>query len=370
MYIYGDETGFDSEVNGKKEKFIGYGVLYVQNSIEDFIIHEALENLRKDPKTLEIEYIKRFGNVNSKIFFHASEDSNAAHDHLLTCIRKHIKAKMNYTYIQEKTHQSTYEQIIRQTLKESVLNIFARNTPVNIYVERRDKFKIDSLEKVIEEMRFEILRTWYMNPFMIYCFPKRLSFIVGKENPGTQILDFILWATNRNYRTPKDERYFKQLPITTNSIGSKNYGTIRMKQFKDPEGILDLFYPGEVIDEVKNLKSNNLETEYSCIEEKVSFFLANRLPSNVDHLETYLINLKKLNQIADKKITDFNSILDLKLEIFLMLLHTMPLVDSTSSNVEMIQLLKAKLLATQLIGIPGNDFFQKRQSILDRFYLC
>lgn len=211
IYAYADETIFT--VNQQKNEFaIGYGILVSEVKIDRSVIDEALKELsqdidfdpKKDQKTIDNE------------FFHASEDSKNGHSYFCRSINKNIKGVFDYTYKNEVEQKDLLnkgftEEIFKRCLTSSTLELFSTANEVFLIIERRDTLN----EKSILEWKKQLYRLYegasYNTPSYKTLYPKLNILLKNKNEPGLQVVDFLIWASNRTNRTKPDNTWHKRI---------------------------------------------------------------------------------------------------------------------------------------------------------------
>ena len=189
MYAYLDE----SEFSYKDKTYIAYGILITEKPIEVSLISNALVELANYQNTLSTSaptYKTNRKTLNNK-FFHACKDSSDAH----SCICKtliQIDGEFHIDCV-EKGKNSLNNQAI-----ETAFEILMRNGDAKMFFEERPNLNeeiIDSLYIDFEKQLPDIL-TWNLY-YPHYCaHPYRK--VVKKDNPGCQIIDFIIWAYQKH----------------------------------------------------------------------------------------------------------------------------------------------------------------------------
>ena len=189
MYAYLDE----SEFSYKDKTYIAYGILITEKPIEVSLISNALVELANYQNTLSTSaptYKTNRKTLNNK-FFHACKDSSDAHSCICQTLIQ-IDGEFHIDCV-EKGKNSLNNQAI-----ETAFEILMRNGDAKMFFEERPNLNeeiIDSLYIDFEKQLPDIL-TWNLY-YPHYCaHPYRK--VVKKDNPGCQIIDFIIWAYQKH----------------------------------------------------------------------------------------------------------------------------------------------------------------------------
>lgn len=193
-YIYLDESVFS-----KPNDHIGYGALITNAEIENHLIEKALNALKNDPDR-NIEPAKKLDtNTFDRGFFHASEDSKNAHSHFCTVLNEYINGEFSCNFFDINVNEAlTNEGAYDLSSKLSILKGLITREPITIVFEERNGLTLDRLKMWWAELNRELLMTAYEQPWNPLYFPKVEFKICGKNEPGLQFVDFLLWSTSRN----------------------------------------------------------------------------------------------------------------------------------------------------------------------------
>ncbi len=370
IFIYGDETEFESSIDGKFEKFIGTGVLYTRQKIEEHLIQEAIENLKND-SDIENPQTKKYDQATlNNGYFHASTDSKNAHSFFCRAINQGLQGKLHYTYIQErKSKNKTIEQEISESLGLSLLDIFSKNESTKIEIEGRSKFNRFHFEKLVKKLYENIFRVNFEKPQLQFYFPKYNVEIVNKRSPGIQVLDFILWATNRNFKNPKEESWFQRLncSFSAHFAGLEEYsGTVRINGYHDQNAVISYPYYDLYKSSVDDF--SDFYGLYRLIKDRVAYYLTSDLPDEIEHFKEYYVMLNQFYSKTIKSLELLEKIIDLNLQIYLMLFDTLPLYNQSTQLEEMKMLLCSKKFAALLLRKDLINSMRMRSEIIN-FYL-
>ncbi|MCB0540094.1 MAG: DUF3800 domain-containing protein [Bacteroidetes bacterium] len=240
LFIYSDETVFDFCDQRGKFEAVGSGTLVTTKPISKHLISSALVELGKDPDIEDVKTKKQDYRTLKDKFFHASVDSKNAHSHLCRSIVKNVQGNFSYCVYNKinnliLTENSRLEKIIKFTTSFSAIQIFNEGQKVekvNWFIEGRSELTQSAMSKWIEKWfrMYEDLFSFHLTAIPQY-YPKLELFIEDKNNPGLQVLDFILWATNRKYGCIKNSTWFDRLKLTLENEDFENSNLIHFGNF-------------------------------------------------------------------------------------------------------------------------------------------
>jgi len=215
IYAYADETIFtiDSE---KNEFALGCGILISEVEITQSVVDEALQNLAND-KDFESKKDQR---TLDNVFFHASEDSKNGHSHFCRSINKNVNGIFDYTFkksIGQKDllKNNFSEKIFERCLSSSTLELFLKTEEVYLIIEKREKLNDRNVSKWKNNLYNLYEGASYNIPFYKTFFPKLNILLKNKNEPGLQVVDFLIWASNRTNKLIPDNTWQKRLGYTT-----------------------------------------------------------------------------------------------------------------------------------------------------------
>ncbi|MEW7279491.1 hypothetical protein ABW636_12930 [Aquimarina sp. 2201CG1-2-11] len=215
IYAYADETIFT--INSQKNKSaLGCGMFISEFKITKSVIDEALQNLSND-----IDFdIKKDKRTLINGFFHASEDSKNGHSHFCRSINKNIKGTFDYTFKnnvgkKDLSKSNFTEKIFDRCLSSSTLELFLTTDEVHLIIEKRDQLN----EKNISDWKKKLYHLYegvsYNIPSYKTFYPKINILLKGKNEPGLQVVDFLIWASNRTHKLKPDNTWHKRIKYTT-----------------------------------------------------------------------------------------------------------------------------------------------------------
>lgn len=362
LFAYSDETSFQNfDLNSNE--IHGVGILLTDAKVSNNVVDEAMDNLSSDPDKNQID-IKTL----ERGYFHASEDSKNAHSHFCRAINKYIVGQMNYQYsIKANDNKATIdvqrENAYKAMFGLSSIPIFDYAREITLLVEGRSKFNLKDAEYLMKNWSERVINSTYNQPSFITFFPNINVKISNKKNPGLQVIDFLLWSTNRTKMNPPDNTWFDRINKTTYSF------------IKDEENTL---YGGDIIlkREPKFKTLNNYPAKakdpegqdlYSCfllIESIIHQLAIQSIPPHIKYLEIELLNLS--SSLANTNIPVTTKTLDSLCTLFIKLFDTMPIYhDLDTNSIEEWELaLSAKKMAGLILRKDLAHSFRTSSAIL------
>lgn len=381
MYIYIDESTFVK--NG--EEYHGVGLFVTKEKIQEEIIDQSLNKLKNDPdiynektKPMDMDTINRG-------YFHSADDSKNAHSHLCRTISENLNGIFKYSYTKPsvESDERTLEEIHRLNTKIVSLIITDYSNPIHIYIEQRTKLTQNLAERLIEDLYSSIDLSTYSHPFLSAYYPQVFVNVVDKDNPGIQVVDFILWAVNNKYSENKKSIWVKYLGLEFSNnydqpegdMAGGNY--ILNAGFQNEDNRIGLnVYPHNIFP-LKDDYYNDVdfETLYILAEQFIHYFQGIKLPQHVTHFGDEINNITKIlkasKQISKEHIREVA-------RIFIRLFDTLPIYSDLDKDRDYKQfelLLHIRrcmglIISGQILGEPAVDFFKAiRDGIEDKSLL-
>jgi len=346
-YIYSDETSFQLD-QSNSSKIIGVGVLLTIQPIHQNVISDALNNLANDN-----DIDKYDAKTLKRGCFHASEDSKNAHSHLCSSINKSVNGHFYYSYFNEGNSSHSSKSISLEKKYQSLLalastNIFSHNDEIRFLLEERQSFGQTQAKRVIESLASQLLLSTYNQPSFITYYPKLDVQVGPKNDPGLQVLDFLLWSVNRTYRKKKDTTWFDRINKKSSSSHTIENSNLEGGDFimnDDPHFYDSLNYPFRVKDPV----GNDLYYCFEVIETLLRQVAKMELPDLVMHYKAELKYLR--DEVFQKNRSVTSEILEKMCMLFIKLFDTLPLyADLEDDNEEAWEiLLTSKKMAGLMI---------------------
>ncbi|MFF2889073.1 hypothetical protein [Paenibacillus sp. NPDC057967] len=201
LFLYIDESIFSHD--GKD--YYAVGMLIIEHEVSNDIIEKALTELKNDPDIHEENTKVSDKRTLARGYFHATDDSKNAHSHLCSVISKQLNAKVSYVVLKphEDNANLTVEQKhrINTELVSLITTEFVRE--IKIVIEHRASFSNSNARLFYENLYEVIDASTYTHPWLSAQYPKIDIEVVGKENSGVQVIDFIIWALNNDYSKNK-----------------------------------------------------------------------------------------------------------------------------------------------------------------------
>lgn len=293
LYIYADETEFDLN---DEEKIVGSGVFICKSSIENVIVENALENLRNDSDITNEITAKHDQRTLERGYFHACEDSKNSHSHFCRSIVT-LNGNFEYSYFNPSKDKPWRERSLQNlqelTLKLSSIGLFYTKDKIVFNIERRNDFGIDKAEKWIEELYKLIELSIFRDPSNPSFFPNIEIKIAGKENPGLQVTDFILWSLNRHTVKPSHDDWFERLGLMLDYNYSEDKWPLQGGAYilKNKIEFSPFKYPSILIEKPKS--SQEVREAYLLIERFIRYISKKSFPDHALHLKEKTLNIYK-----------------------------------------------------------------------------
>lgn len=294
LYIYADETEFKLNY---KERMIGSGLFITKNPIENSIVEEALENLKDDPDINDVETADLDQRTLARSRFHAIEDGKNSHSHFCVSIVKYLNGNFEYSYFNPSKDKPWRERTLKNlqelTLKLSSIGLFYITDNIVFTIERRDNFGSDRAEKWVEELYKMIELSIFRDHSNPAIFPSIELKIAGKENPGLQVTDFILWSLNRHTSELYPSEWFERLNLKLDYSYSEDDGPLHGGAYILGDKIEDGYFEYPKIQVKKPKSSNEVREAYLLIERFIRHISKKLFPDHVSHLKEKTLKISK-----------------------------------------------------------------------------
>lgn len=194
MYIYFDETTI-----GSNDEISGYGCIVVEAEIRQDIIEEALSNLEQDEDRHKSKFKKPDSRTLDRGLFHASEDTQNAHSHLCHAINNNIIGDFRAQLYNKELCKDIKETLDAYSVAAGDIFLPALSQPKKLHLvfEERPGLTVSLLEEWWHDLWIELCLSTHNLPFIPLYYPDISFEIRPKNDPGLQVVDFILWAAGR-----------------------------------------------------------------------------------------------------------------------------------------------------------------------------
>ena len=345
LYAYSDETEFKYS-NTDTNSIIGAGILVSDKPIADIVIKEALRNLNNDVDKTSADLVTL-----KRSYFHASEDSKNAHSHLCASINKHVSGYFRFSYFDKQLAKSedkdrTNENINRLILKLAALDFFHdKIDKVHLTTENRYRFGVIDSKNWLSDFFYMMDGLAYSQPTYKTNYPDIKLCCSSKNNPGLQVVDFILWALNRSRRTPANNIWKERLNLKLYASFSEDEGPQSGGKYyinNNPKFEKEDTYPYE-FDIFPNTEQEFFES-YLIIENTVRQLCKIDLPDSLEHLNRIILSVKDIFEY-NKELT--MKTLPLIASIYIRCFDTLPIYKDIDKADEKSwrQILSAKKIA-------------------------
>lgn len=215
IYAYADEAIFTID-NKTNELALGCGIFVTKNKIDEFVIDEALLELAKDD---DFDFTKDQRTL-SRNFFHSSEDSKNGHSYLCNSINKNVKGVFDYTFIDkikqiEITTKGFSEKQFNRCLSRSTLELFLTTDEIFLIIEKREALNDETISKWQTQLYKMYEGATYNIPSYKTFYPKLNIHLKNKNEPGLQVVDFLMWAINRTKTSSPNQVWHNRLNYKT-----------------------------------------------------------------------------------------------------------------------------------------------------------
>ena len=193
MYVYLDETTF-----GKNGEYSGYASFIASKRIDNELTNEAIDALSNDPDIKKEEYKYQDDRTLKRKYFHASDDSQNAHSHLCNAVNSYVTGKFKSHFFKTKENGfNNSDEAYELASKLSILSVFSESPEIVFIFEERNDLSKEYIVKWWDSLWEDLFKSQYTYPYLRTYYPVLKFEICTKEEPGLQIVDFILWASSR-----------------------------------------------------------------------------------------------------------------------------------------------------------------------------
>ncbi len=284
LYVYADETECQLSPN---KRLVGVGFLVCEEPVSHSIVSTALVDLKADPDRHKGLFRQCDSRTLKRQYFHASDDSKNGHSHFCRSINASIVGTFLCSYsIVSPTIAQPVSSLQEVELSLNTIGVLTPDTCVHLCVEARPQFGDSALDCWAERFYQTIEHSVADLPMMPAIFPRIKLSIEKKENPGLQVVDFLLWAMNRMHFDQPDDTWFSRLGllslVTFQREGKTEYhGRYYLKRaVSTPER----HYPEAALDVESTLTSNEqVAHAYLLMERAIRGIYTDLLPEHIAH---------------------------------------------------------------------------------------
>lgn len=286
LYVYADETECQLSQN---KRLVGVGLLVCEQPISHAIVSTALAGLKDDPDRHKDDFRKRDSRTLRRQYFHASDDSKNGHSHFCRSINASIVGNFHYSYsIVPPNIDQTVSYLQEVELCLNTIGILTLDTCVHLCVEARPQFGASALKGWVERFYQTMEHSVADLPMMPAIFPRIKPSIGRKENPGLQVVDFLLWAMNRKHFDQPDDRWFSRLELPFLVTFQREGKTEYHGRYCFKRGVLtsECHYPEAALDMESKLTSDEqMVHAYLLIERAIRGIYVDLLPEHIVHFK-------------------------------------------------------------------------------------
>lgn len=279
MWIYLDETANDD--------WRGAGALALPQPLQAAAVHRALRELEKDPDRNDDRCRAWDARTLRRGYFHACDDSKNSHSHWLNEINRSIQGGA-FCFSLAKRDDADDGAAFAQQMALALLTGLRGGHPVTCIFERRKGFGLFSAGRIIEDLYAGLDWSAHEIPHFATHYPLVSWAIAGKDDPGIQAVDFLLWASLQKVLHPESKKacWFDRVKGWSKSYTEEKdtnpfkFGKInaRVPVKHETSGM----YPSSAID--SPAPQENLLEVYCLVEVSVHAFSRQQAPAHTAHL--------------------------------------------------------------------------------------
>lgn len=340
IYVDETETQILRDIEGEPTPIdaVGLGVLITEEPVNEAIIDAALDDLRNDDdrhmedrKAMDETTLRRG-------HFHASEDSANAHAHLCYAIQDYVDASFSATFylpeLDDQLPPVVDEEVMKRFFTGVALGpIFHDRTPTIVTMEERHRFGKNNREIWQRDTEETLVGSLVDTPQISMTFPKLDVRVADKQEPGLQVADFLLWATQRMAGPKQDAKWIENSPeIGRTKVTRVRGGAIETHKLDVGEEVEIGFarpYPEEAfpLRPVDAANGQELLNHYTLAERYIQHFDEAGLPDHATHLGEEVHRLAgQLRQTEEVDIATVESLCETAIRLF----DTIPVYDDPS----------------------------------------
>jgi hypothetical protein len=210
LHVYIDETCFELD----DQMMFGSGALLTTAPVGEAVVRSALDALRNDEdrlptspsynglaERLDAATLERGG-------FHASEDSGNAHSHLARAVKANVSGMFTASFSSRSRKDDEAEY--RKHFLGTFLSAFRRAKQVNLTLERRPRLSDGaSADALVEYFMQGADFSAFALPQLPLAYPKIVACVGGKDCPGLQVADLLLWSLVQEQFRKKGDKFLR-----------------------------------------------------------------------------------------------------------------------------------------------------------------
>lgn len=356
-FIYSDESRFP-----ESSDYVATGMLISDSEVGVSLIQSALQELDADPDRHDPKLQAQDERTLHQGYFHASEDSKNAHSHLCKAINTGVNGIFASHYFRREAmrpHEQSDSHLLHLSSMLSSLRGFETRDEVKFIFERRGGLNTTRLRTWHEELELQVALAIYDQPCIPAFFPPCSFLVEGKENPGLQCTDFLLWVANRNKQG--DPTWFNRIRSTV-KISFDMQQTDREGGVDIPinNGITEIDVWYEIGDCPKDTDISKEKFTYIPFDALACLRRIGDLPDHLKHREI------QINEVISNRLDpNYPDYIDKLAFIYIACFDTAPYINNTTTQEEKEWLLFIKkmmslvLNKSEIHGVRTRDYLTR-----------
>jgi hypothetical protein len=151
LWIYADETTLKRGT--PPAETAGYGVLLTSTPIGPVVVDEALTALEAGNDRHNPKWKKQDDTTLANGYFHGTDDSQNAHSHFCTSIRKHVTGQFTYVFEDPTASKAaSLPDMYTQALRIALVELCYWPGPINLLIEQRGSLTASTVQNVILDL--------------------------------------------------------------------------------------------------------------------------------------------------------------------------------------------------------------------------
>ncbi len=296
---YADGTAFE-DADGNR--YVGAAVLFTEEPIKRLVTDEALDELRDLCNELPEVARKRSYETLDRGYFHATEDSSQAKECLGKSVVRHIRGQLDYSFANE-TRLENHEWLrsnmsepsrMAQMIAFCMASVMTGNVrPIKLMIEDGDSYN-PSQKNWWEHIWSIRERSAYDQPAIPATFPKIDVTYLKKTDPGSQVVDNLLWAVQRQVKIGPHDEWVNNCGLSLCHSASLDWVHSGSYSVVD-ELLIHQGYPSEVLKEFRDYQSSGekiIHNAWTLVEGLLCWLSDNGpLPAHANHFQDELDNV-------------------------------------------------------------------------------